>query len=230
MTFPTLVCIISRQPITICVFLGASVTPTCKQPPNISSHLAPRHASSSHIPPRTKVTATSTYRHVTLSSLAMSYSTRPLSPLQPPQTPPPMPPMTLSSTMILFWCLALLLLQVGLPPCHPWSLHPTQVMTSHPPPTLRHRMDRLLRHQVGMVMCPCLGPAWSIYHGSTSAALPQAVWSGGCPGRPFYRRCRHRHHRRCRPRHHRRCRHRHRRHCLLRSHRHRHYHHVPPAP
>jgi hypothetical protein len=32
------------------VFLGASITPTCKQPPNISSPLAPRHASSSDIP------------------------------------------------------------------------------------------------------------------------------------------------------------------------------------
>jgi hypothetical protein len=80
MTFHTLVCIINRQPITICVFLGASVTPTCKQPPNISSSLAPRHASSSDIPPRTKVTAASTYRHVASSSLAMSYSTRPTFP------------------------------------------------------------------------------------------------------------------------------------------------------
>jgi hypothetical protein len=216
MTFHTLVCIISHQPITICVFLGASVTPTCKQPPNISSPLAPRHASSSDIPPRTKVTAASTYRHVASSFLAMSYSTRPLSPLQPPQTPPPTPPMTFSSTTIWFWCLALLLLQVGLPPRHPWSLHPTPVMTSHPP-MLRHHMDRLLRHQTGMVTCPRLDPAWSIYHESTSAALAPSRPERRQPRQPLLM-----------PRHHRRRPHRHRRHRLLRHHHH--CRHVPLAP
>ena len=216
MTFHTLVCIISRQPITICVFLGASVTPTCKQPPNISSPLAPRHASSSDIPPRTKVTAASTYRHVASSSLAMSYSTRPLSPLQPPRTPPPPPPTTFSSTTIWFRCLALLLLQVGLPPRRPWSLHPPRMLSSHHP-TLRHHMDRLLRHQAGTITCPRLDPAWSLFHGSTSAAPAPSRPERRQPRQPLLT-----------PRHHRRRPHRHRRHRLLRHHRH--CRPVPPAP
>jgi hypothetical protein len=143
MPFHILVCIISHQPITICVFLGVSVTPTCKQPLNISSPLAPRHASSSDIPPHTKVTAASTYQHAASSSLAMLYSMRPLFPLQPPQTPPPPHLTTFSSTTIWFRCLALLLLQVGLPLPRPWLLHPPRMLSSHPP-TLQHDMDRLL--------------------------------------------------------------------------------------
>jgi hypothetical protein len=96
--------------------------------------LAPRSTTCVFLgyPPRTKVTAASTYRHVVSSSLAMLYSTRPLSPLQPPQTPPPPPPTTSSSTTIWFWCLALLLLQVGLPPRLLWSLHPPWMLSSHP--------------------------------------------------------------------------------------------------
>jgi hypothetical protein len=155
------------------------------------------------------------YRCLDLSTCriisAMSYSTRPLSPLQPPQTPPPTPPMTFSSTTIWFRCFALLLLQVGLPPRRPWSLHPPRMLSSHPP-TLRHHMDRLLRHQAGMVTCPRLDPAWSLYHGSTSAA----------PSRPERRLPL------LTPRHHRRRPHRHRRHRLLRHHHH--CRHVPPAP
>ena len=79
------------------------------------------------------------------------------------------PPTTFSSTTIWFRCLALLLLQVGLPPRRPWSLHPPRMLSSHHP-TLRHHMDRLLRHQAGMITCPRLDPAWSLFHGSTSAA------------------------------------------------------------
>ena len=167
MKFPILVCIINHQLIAICVFLGLSVTPTCKQPPNISSPLAPRHASSSDIPPHTKVTAASTYRHVASSFLAMSYSSRPLSPLQPPQTPPPTPPMTFSSTTIWFRCPVLLLLQVGLHPRRPWLLHPTR-MLSNRPQTLQPHMTRLLRHRAGVVPCPRLDPVWFPSHKSTS--------------------------------------------------------------
>jgi hypothetical protein len=71
-------------------------------------------------------------------------------------------------TTIWFRCLALLLLQVGLPPRRPWSLHPPRMLSSHPL-TLRHHMDRLLRHQEGLVPYPRLDPAWSPSHGSTSA-------------------------------------------------------------
>ena len=181
MTFHTLVCIISRQPITICVFLGASVTPTCKQPLKISSPLAPRHASSSDIPPRTKVTAASTYRHVASSSLAMSYSPRPFFPLQPPQTPPLPPPTTFSSTTIWFRCLALLLLQVGLPPRRPWFLHPPRMLSSHP---RRCAITWIASSDTGRAWSHA--PAWT-QRGSFPTGLrppppPRAVRSSGCPG------------------------------------------------
>jgi hypothetical protein len=102
------------------------------------------------------------------------------------------------------------LLQVGLPPRRPWSLHPPRMLSSHPA-TLRHHMDRLLRHQAGMVPCPRLDPAWSLFHGSTSVDPVASRPERRLPRQPLHRR---------RP-------HQHRQHLLLR---HRHRHPPPPAP